>query len=74
MLAVGVDIGGTESAVCLGEVSEEQVDILYKCKPLKTKTHSVQEMLDFIVKDILLCKRLKPNEKYRELESVAADP
>lgn len=63
MLAVGVDIGGTESAVCLGEVSEEQVDILYKCKPLKTKTHSVQEMLDFIVKDILLCKRLKPNEK-----------
>lgn len=46
MRAVGVDIGGTKSAVCLGEVSEDQAHILYKCIPRKTKTYSAQEMLD----------------------------
>ncbi len=63
MRAVGVDIGGTKSAVCLGEVSEDQAHILYKCIPRKTKTYSAQEMLDSIVKDILFCMQLKTSDK-----------
>lgn len=64
MLAVGVDIGGTKCAVCLGRVSEKRAEILYKCTPRKTNTYTAQEILDFIVEDILSCKkRLKANEK-----------
>jgi glucokinase len=64
MLAIGVDIGGTKCAVCLGKIAEEHVDILHKCEARKTQTYSVQVMLDCIVEDIIYCKRLlKANER-----------
>lgn len=64
MLAIGVDIGGTKCAVCLGRVAEGQVDILHKCGVRRTQAYSALEILDCIVEDILNCKKLlSANEK-----------
>ena len=40
MFAIGVDIGGTKCAVCLGQMSEDSVEILYKCTPHPTASFS----------------------------------
>lgn len=64
MLAIGVDIGGTKCAVCLGNIAEGQVDILHKCAVRRTKEYTPQEMLNYIAQDILYCKKLiEENEK-----------
>lgn len=64
MHLIGVDIGGTKCAVCLGEISSGRVEVLHRCQVRKTKEYSAMEMLDVIVEDISYCKRiLKENEQ-----------
>jgi len=68
MLFIGVDIGGTKSAVCLGQVSKERAAVLHKCKPKRTRAYSPQEMLDCILEDILKCKNiLNPQDKIQAI-------
>nr|WP_319487293.1 ROK family protein [uncultured Caproiciproducens sp.] len=55
MLVVGVDIGGTKCAVNLGEISEDYVEILHKCKVRETQAYAPLGMLDALVKDIVSC-------------------
>lgn len=56
MLAIGVDIGGTKSAVCLGELLEDRAVVLYKCETRKTAEYSPQELLEVLAEDINRCK------------------
>ena len=58
MLVIGVDIGGTKCAVSLGEVTRGCVNILHKCEIRKTKSYTPTEMLDQLVEDINLCKKV----------------
>jgi len=58
VLVVGVDIGGTKCAVSLGEVLEDSVNIMHKCKVRKTRAYSPQEMLDGLAEDIFSFERL----------------
>lgn len=68
MLFIGVDIGGTKCAVCLGQVGKERATILHKCEPKRTRAYSPQEMLDCIVEDILICKNmLKSQDKIQAI-------
>lgn len=55
MLVIGVDIGGTKCAVCLGEVYEDRATILHKCEIRKTKEYIPQAMLEVLTQDILSC-------------------
>lgn len=55
MFAIGVDIGGTKCAVCLGEISRDSVKIVHKCKIHETARFSPQEMLEQLSVDILSC-------------------
>lgn len=58
MLVIGVDIGGTKCAVCLGNITEGQVNILHKCKVRNTLEYTPEDMLSCISQDILYCKGL----------------
>jgi glucokinase len=55
VFAIGVDIGGTKCAVCLGEISRDSVKIVHKCKIHETARFSPQEMLEQLSADILSC-------------------
>lgn len=55
MFAIGVDIGGTKCAVCLGEISGDSVKILHKCGVHETGRYSPQQMLELLSADILFC-------------------
>lgn len=63
MLLIGVDIGGTKCAVNLGEISGDEVKIIYKCNIKETKKYLPQEMMDALVKDILFCKGLTSGDE-----------
>jgi glucokinase len=58
VLVVGVDIGGTKCAVSLGEVLEDSVDIIHKCRIRETRAYSPKEMLDGLVEDTLSLNKL----------------
>ena len=58
MLVVGVDIGGTKCAVCLGEVLTDSANIIHKCEVRETKRYSPQKMMEQLAEDILSCKEL----------------
>lgn len=60
MFAVGVDIGGTKCAVCLGEISEDSVSIIHKCEVRETRRYSPPQMLEQLSADILFCTSLCP--------------
>ncbi len=60
MYAIGVDIGGTKCAACLGEVTEGRVQILYKCKPHPTASFPPEEMLALLAEDIRFCRTQSP--------------
>ena len=60
---IGVDIGGTKCAVCLGEVYDDRVEMIHYCKPRKTEDYPVQEMLEVICGDIIYCKGLLNDKK-----------
>lgn len=60
MYAIGIDIGGTKCAACLGEVTEDRVHILYKCKPHPTASFSPEEMLALLAEDIRSCRTQSP--------------
>lgn len=63
MLLIGVDIGGTKCVVNLGEISGDEVKIIYKCNIKETKKYLPQEMMDTLVKDILFCKGLTSGDE-----------
>jgi len=48
---IGVDIGGTKCAVCLGQVEDGNVRILHRCHPHATAYYTVAEMLEALAKD-----------------------
>ena len=59
MFAIGVDIGGTKCAVCLGQMSEDSVEILYKCTP-PNRFIFPEEMIHRLsedVRDCMVCPR-----------------
>lgn len=75
MLAIGIDIGGTKCAVSLGEVYEGHVNIIHKCAIRRTCEYSVQDMLEYILQDILTCeKELKANEKIQGIGISCGSP
>ncbi len=55
MYAIGVDIGGTKCAVCLGKAGGDTLRIVHKCEPRKTAEHSPAEMLDGLLVDVREC-------------------
>lgn len=57
---IGVDIGGTKCAVCLGKVEEGSVQILHRCPPLPTAQYSVAEMLEALAAACRMCADLSP--------------
>ena len=60
MFAIGVDIGGTKCAVCLGQMSEDSVEILYKCTPHPTASFSPEEMIHRLSEDVRDCMAHAP--------------
>lgn len=60
MFAIGVDIGGTKCAVCLGRPSENHVEIVHKCLPHATASVSPQEMVRLLAADVRTCIALSP--------------
>ena len=60
MFAIGVDIGGTKCAVCLGRPSENHVEIVHKCPPHATASVSPQEMVRLLASDVRTCIALSP--------------
>ena len=61
MFAIGVDIGGTKCAVCLGQMSEDSVEILYKCTPHPTASFSPEEMIHRLSEDVRDCMAHAPD-------------
>ena len=59
---IGVDIGGTKCAVCLGQVEDGMVTILHRCNAHPTANHSVTEMLKLLLKDSRACIVLSPEK------------
>lgn len=57
---IGVDIGGTKCAVCLGQVEDGNVRILHRCPPHPTAYYKVEEMLEALGKDCLQCISMAP--------------
>ena len=55
MLAIGVDIGGTKCAVCLGKVTSDGAEVIYKCTPRETKAYSPEGMLAALAEDAMVC-------------------
>lgn len=55
MKLIGVDIGGTKCAVCIGEAVEEGVRVIYRCEPHRTETVSPNRMLQLLCQDIRCC-------------------
>lgn len=55
MYAIGVDIGGTKCAVCLGKGRGDTLRIVHKCEPRKTAEYSPAEMLDALLADVREC-------------------
>lgn len=62
MKLIGVDIGGTKCAVCIGETVEGCVQVLYRCEPRITADSNSQEMLQFLCQDIRHCTNFAKDE------------
>lgn len=60
MYAIGIDIGGTKCAVCLGECTGEHVELLYKCAPRPTAAVSPREMVRLLAEDTRACMACSP--------------
>lgn len=60
MYAIGIDIGGTKCAACLGEVTEDSARVLYKCEPHPTASSTPEEMLALLAEDIHTCLGRSP--------------
>ncbi|MDY4785252.1 ROK family protein [Pygmaiobacter massiliensis] len=50
---IGVDIGGTKCAVCLGEADGQGVQVLQKCTPRATAEYTPDAMIEGLIADIL---------------------
>ncbi|WP_102049273.1 ROK family protein [Pygmaiobacter massiliensis] len=50
---IGVDIGGTKCAVCLGEADGQGVQVLQKCTPRATAEYTPNAMIEGLIADIL---------------------
>lgn len=59
---IGVDIGGTKCAVCLGQVEDGIVKILHRCPPHPTAYYKVSEMLEALAKDCSDCISMSPEQ------------
>lgn len=63
MLAAGVDIGGTTCSVCVGNVTQDIVEIISKCVPRTTQNYTADEMLEALVQDLLVCQKKLPQKQ-----------
>lgn len=59
---IGIDIGGTKCAVCLGKVEDGNVSILHRCPPLPTARYDVTEMLEALAADCRMCMDFAPEK------------
>ncbi|TDY61749.1 glucokinase [Aminivibrio pyruvatiphilus] len=55
MYAIGVDIGGTKCAVCLGEAERDTLRVICKGEPRKTAEYSPELMLEGLLDDVKEC-------------------
>lgn len=60
MFAIGIDVGGTKCAVCLGKLSPGHVEIFHKCAPRPTGSVLPQEMLRLLAEDARECIARSP--------------
>ena len=60
MYAIGVDIGGTKCAVCLGEAGDGTLRVLHKKEPRRTAGCPPGEMLGALLDDALECMARVP--------------
>jgi glucokinase len=60
MYALGVDIGGTKCAVCLGEENGDELRIVHRMNPRKTAEYSPEGMLAALLVDVRKCLELVP--------------